>query len=114
MIILLLSLKVFAQEPKLVFPIGHEGQLTNAKFSPDGKRIATVSIDKTIKIWDFASGLLLKTIYANVDGFSYISFSPDSKTILIASVLKSLPEIWNIETRGPYSLNINCFCVLIN
>ena len=44
---------------------GHKTGLWGAEFSPDGRLIATCSIDGTIKIWDAATGRLLRTIEAD-------------------------------------------------
>src|SRR5262249_33144198 len=35
---------------------GHQGGLWTAAFSPDGRHIATASIDGTIKVWEAATG----------------------------------------------------------
>jgi WD40 repeat protein len=33
---------------------GHEDLVTNIEFSPDGTRLATCSLDRTVRLWDFA------------------------------------------------------------
>lgn len=39
--------------------ISHRHDISSVSFSPDGSKIATGSIDKTIKIWDVKQGKLL-------------------------------------------------------
>jgi WD40 repeat protein len=47
----------FAQEAKLILPIGHSGWVNSANYSPDGKYIVTASSDRTAKIWEGAISL---------------------------------------------------------
>ena len=35
---------------------GHTAQVFGVAFSPDGRRIVTGSYDKTVKVWDAATG----------------------------------------------------------
>jgi WD40 repeat protein len=58
--------------------------------SPNGRSIATTSLDASVKLWDLTDGKLLQTIVpaANDDNLdrlypSSVRFSPDSKTIAI-------------------------------
>jgi len=73
-----------------MLPIGHSSAITDAQFSPDGKRIATAA-DDAIKIWEVETGYLIREIkagkYANI-----ISFTKDGKNILTKI------GVWNIET----------------
>ena len=43
---------------------GHSHLFNGVLFSPDGRRIASGSSDKTIKIWDTTTGQLEKTLVA--------------------------------------------------
>ncbi|OBQ08889.1 MAG: ribosome assembly protein 4, partial [Anabaena sp. LE011-02] len=40
---------------------GHEGWVYSVEFSPDGKKLASGSVDNTIKIWDVTTGKVLNT-----------------------------------------------------
>ena len=46
---------------------GHRGLLVDAAFSPDGKRLATASIDRTAKVWDAETGKELLTLRGHSD-----------------------------------------------
>ncbi len=87
----------FAQQPKLMLPIGHTEEITSARFSPDGKKVVTVSADKTAKIWDAESGALLADLKGHSAKVNFAIFSPDGKKIATASSDNNL-KIWNTET----------------
>jgi WD40 repeat protein len=41
---------------------GHAGQVTSVGFSPDGRRLASGSQDKTVKVWDVQTGHEILTL----------------------------------------------------
>ena len=46
---------------------GHTDVVENVAWSPDGKRIASGSADKTVQVWDASSGSLLLTYNGHTD-----------------------------------------------
>jgi hypothetical protein len=75
--------------PELVLQAGTNEPQANLAFSPDGRLLATRSIfSSEIKIWEVATGRLLRTIECGEPGFDsfmqgrYAEFSPDGKTIV--------------------------------
>src|ERR1700741_1922847 len=83
--LVMLRIPAFAQQPKLMLPIGHTDAVRYAQFSPDGKRVVTASLDKTAKIWDVESGALLADLKGHTDVVNYVAFSPDGKKIITVS-----------------------------
>jgi WD40 repeat protein len=41
---------------------GHSGTVESIAFSPDGRLLASCSVDETIRLWDVADGSLLQTL----------------------------------------------------
>jgi len=65
--------------------IGHTERLSSLAWSPDGKRLATASGDKTTKLWDAATGKELLTLTGHIDSVKSVAWSPDTKRLASAS-----------------------------
>ncbi|MCL2932062.1 MAG: NACHT domain-containing protein, partial [Trichodesmium sp. MAG_R03] len=75
--------------------LNHEGRVTAVAFSPDGKTIATASLDNTARLWDPENGNVLATLY-HQDYVRAVAFSPDGKTIATTSDDKTA-RLWDTE-----------------
>jgi WD40 repeat protein len=67
-------------------------------FSPDGKRIATGSYDRTIKLWDAQTRKEQRTLTGHGGQVIRVGFRPDGKCLASASADGTLRR-WNVE-RG--------------
>jgi WD40 repeat protein/energy-coupling factor transporter ATP-binding protein EcfA2 len=76
---------------------GHKGPIYSVSFSPDGKRVATASFDKTAKIWDAATGKELMTLSGHEGWVWSVTFSPDGTRLATASIDKTV-KIWDAAT----------------
>ncbi len=78
------SLDVFDIETgkKLIACIGHQGGVTHAAFSADGKRILSSSYDGTARLWDRETGQELYRFRDHREVLWVAAFSPDGKWIL--------------------------------
>ncbi|MEG4810953.1 AAA-like domain-containing protein [Microcoleus sp. F8-D3] len=63
---------------------GHNSTVIGVAFSPNGELIASVSEDRTAKLWS-RDGKLLHTLKGHDSGIWSVAFSPDSQTIATGS-----------------------------
>jgi len=86
------------QKPQLVIQSGHFDAVASVIFSPDGKTLASISSDGTIRLWDTSNGRELRAIttsfHGNINPGEPIAFSPDGQTI--ASCNHNGVELWNV------------------
>jgi WD40 repeat protein len=71
----------------------HTGQVEDIAYSPNGKLLATASIDHTVRIWDAHNGRPLRILY-HPDPVDTLAFSLDSNTIATLDYAGTI-RIWD-------------------
>jgi WD40 repeat protein len=79
---------------------GHTAGVGCIAFSPDSRRIATGSGDKTIMIWDADSGQRLFTLRGHHSTIATLAFSPDG-TRLASGAMDGTVRIWDVRPFDP-------------
>ncbi|WP_438038181.1 TIR domain-containing protein [Sorangium sp. So ce128] len=76
---------------------GHDDGITACAISPDGERVVSTSYDKTLRVWDLASGEPLAVFAAHRDWGSACAISPDGERVVSASYDKTL-KVWDVAS----------------
>ena len=74
--------------------IGHTAEVRGLAFSPDGRRIATSSWDRTIKLWDPDTGREVFTLRGHTAGLLVVAFSPDGRR-LVSGGIDFTARVWD-------------------
>ena len=72
----------------------HSNSVSSVAFSPDG-RTALSGGDKTLKLWEVATGKELRTFIGHLNIVDAVAFSPDGRTALSGSWDNTL-KLWDL------------------
>ncbi|KAH7180158.1 hypothetical protein DER46DRAFT_640400 [Fusarium sp. MPI-SDFR-AT-0072] len=91
---------------------GHCDSVNSVAFSADGQRLASGSVDKTVKIWDAATGAYIQTLEGHAASVNSVTFSADSQRLASGSADKTI-KVWDaamgacLQTLKGHSSSVN-------
>ncbi len=99
-VLFLLYNLVFAQTEQsieTVIQTGHYAAVTAVAYSPDGKFAVTGSADKTIKLWEVATGREIRSYLGNSGDITFLTFDQTGKFLVSIDPDHAL-KIWEVAS----------------
>jgi WD40 repeat protein/serine/threonine protein kinase len=76
---------------------GHDNVVYHLAFSPDSRRLATASWDRTARIWDVRTGACVCVLRGHSEAVNRVAFRPDGKELVTLSNDRTL-RFWDAES----------------
>ncbi len=78
---------------------GHSAQVLAVAWSPDGKHIASTSVDATVQVWDAITGKNILIYHGHLGEVLAVVWSPDGKRIASGGGDHTV-QVWDAATGG--------------
>jgi WD40 repeat protein/serine/threonine protein kinase len=76
---------------------GHTLSAGSMTFSPDNRRLATGSYDRTVRVWEVGTGRQIHLLAGHASAVSSLAFSPDGTRLASGGIDKSV-RLWDLTT----------------
>jgi WD40 repeat protein len=77
--------------------VGHADRVTSVAVTPSGTRVVSGSDDRTLRVWDLASGLELAMLTGHRDMVLAVAVTPDGTRLVSGSVDETV-KIWDLAS----------------
>jgi WD40 repeat protein len=76
---------------------GHDDWIRGVAWSPSGDRLATASYDRTVRVWDVASGTVVAVLCGHEDAVWGVAWSPSGDQ-LVSGAHDRTVRVWDVAS----------------
>ena len=91
------SVQIWTIAGSLVRTFSGTTGVDHVTFSPDGQRLATADLDRSIRLWDLATGREISSLKGHTDDVTAIAFSPDGRRLASGSLDRTV-RLWDVQS----------------
>ena len=77
---------------------GHTGSVNAVAVTPDGRQVVSGSEDKTLRVWDLATGKTKMTLQGHTESVIAVAVTPDGRQVVSGSYDNTL-RVWDLAKR---------------
>jgi WD40 repeat protein len=78
---------------------GHTSRVTSLAFSPDGRTLASTSLDHTVRLWEVTTGKQRSTLKGHPGGAFAVAYSPNGR-LLASGGNDGVLRLWDVPNRA--------------
>ncbi len=93
---------------------GHTAPIGCLAWNPDGRQLASAGDDRTVRIWDVATGQERQTLGPHAEAVQLVAFGHDGQSIVTVGQQGRLLKIWDLSGSLRHEYQVDGLCLALS